>query len=178
MGEIFKAHAILAETAFDVTNMAESLANSPFRFRALTDVSETWENYVTPHAFIPAFNLSPDLLDSVEPITLANFSAVFRKTLYWDAHLIPVGWNRFTDSEKIEFFGFLFRRKLTELTFHLLAEREGFCRCVVALWIKQRLETGRSLVRFSGLTSSSRANGLFTSIFLDQNPHETLASHD
>ena len=181
MEEIYKGHAIPAETAFDVANMAVSLANSSFRYRALTDISERWENYVNPHGFIPAFNLSPEFLDSIEPITLANFSAVFRRTLHWDARLIPIGWNRMTDSEKIEFFGILFRRKLTELCFHLLAERGGYFRCVVALGAKQGIETGRHYVRFlSGLTSSLRAGPIHILFFKNNEkyPLETLTHYD
>ena len=123
MEEEFVGHPISAETAFDVSSMALSLANAPFYYRSLTDISRNWANYVTPHPFTPAFNLSPDLLDSFEPSAMSNFSAVFRRILHWDPLLTPPAWDHYTDTEKIEFFGTTFRMKLSSITFHLLADR-------------------------------------------------------
>ena len=122
---MFKAFIQPAETALDVTSMATALAHTSFYYRALTETSEDFEWYQTPLAHIPAFSLSPDLISPFEATAYENFSATMRALLKWDGSRTPAGWSNYSNYEKLEFFGFWFKRTLTEISKHLLSERQG-----------------------------------------------------
>ena len=121
---MFRAYLQPIDTALDVSALATSLANQPFFFRSLTETSEDMEYYVTPHAYIPAFSISPDNLTHFEAAAYENLSATVRNFLKWDGGRTPVGWPNYTNYEKLEFFGFWFKRTLTEISRILLTERE------------------------------------------------------
>ena len=120
---MFRAQGYPAEIGVDVTHMANSLANSKVFFRSLTDVSDNFQSYVTPYGFIPAFNLSPDQIRIVDRAAYQNFTALLKTYIHWDNSRVVIGWHDYTNAEKVEFFGSWFRLTLTELSYHLLADR-------------------------------------------------------
>ena len=119
---MFRITPICADTALDATNMANSLANSQFWFRSLTETSEDLGFYVQPNEFVPAFNLPMDKTSLFSRRAYENFSATMRSLFTWDAKWQPLGWNLYNTPERVEFFGFMFRKKLSDLTYHLLQE--------------------------------------------------------
>ena len=121
--DVLRIEPIPAFTALDITNMANSLANSPFWYRALTNTSENLEWYVQPYSYVPAFNLSGDKIALFSIHSLQNFSATMRSTLGWTPSAKPLGWTLYSHAERIEHFGIILRKKLTDLTYELLSER-------------------------------------------------------
>ena len=119
---MFRAFLQPRDTSLDAIAMATSLAQTQFHYRALTSIAEDFEYYVTPHQFIPAFNLSPDLLAPIEAVSIENISATMRALFKWDSLRTPVGWPRYANFEKIEFFGTWWKYSLTELSRMLLTE--------------------------------------------------------
>ena len=122
---MFRAQGYPAELGVDVAHMAISLANSKIYFRSLSDTSENFNLYVTPYGYIPAFDLAPDQICTIDYAAYTNFTAMVKTHIHWNNNRVLQGWQKYTNAEKVEFLGTWFRHTLTELSFHLLADRNG-----------------------------------------------------
>ena len=122
---MFRAQGYPAELGVDVAHMAISLANSRIYFRSLSDTSEKFQLYVNPYGFIPAFDLAQDQIGILDHASYTNFTALMKTHIHWSNSRVVPGWNNYSNAEKVEFFGSWFRLTLTELSFHLLADRYG-----------------------------------------------------
>ena len=122
---MFRAQGYPADIGIDVAHMANSLANSKIYFRTLTDTSEDFRLYVTPYGYIPAFNLAQDQIRILDRASYQNFTALLKNMIHWDNSRVVVGWDEYTNAEKVEYFGAWFRLTLTELSYNLLADRPG-----------------------------------------------------
>ena len=146
---MYRITPVLVDTALDATTMANSLASTEFWYRALTQTSEDLSFYVQPNSYIPAFNLPADKTATFSRRAFENFSATLRALLKWDSAWEPGGWILYTTAERVEFFGTMFRIKLTEITFYLLSESLGSIVCHSSgSWAS--LITHWSRVRFMG----------------------------
>ena len=122
---MFRAEGHSVDFGVNIAHMANSLANSKVHFRALTDVSENFRNYVTPYGFIPAFNLAQDQIRILDRAAYENFTALVKNHIHWDNSRAVLGWQEYTNAEKLEYFGSWYRLTLTEISFHLLLDRKG-----------------------------------------------------
>ena len=120
---MFRAQGYPADIGVDVAHMANSLVNSKICFRSLTDISDNFQSYITPYGFIPAFDLAPDQIKTIDRAAYQNFTALMKTHIHWDNSRVVIGWAEYTNAEKVEFFGSWFRMTLTELSYHLLADR-------------------------------------------------------
>ena len=130
--DMFRLEPSDVDTILDATMRANSLANSQFWYRALTSTSENLELYVQPNTYVPAFNLSLDRTFVFSRRAYTKFSALMKNILCWMPSSQPLCWSLYTTAERAEHFGFLLRKKLTDLTYALLAERMVFHQCVIA----------------------------------------------
>ena len=138
VGDMYRLEPTDPAVMLDATNMANSLATSPFWYRALTSNSENFEFYVQPNLYVPAFNLPLEKTAVFDKHAVENFSNVMKNLLSWMPSCQPMGWSLYNTAERIEHFGFLLRKKLTDLTYFLLSERLVY-QCVIA----QGAEQGR-----------------------------------
>ena len=107
----------------DSTDMALALSQSPFYYRALTDISENFEWYRIPFNRMAAFALPPEHLARVDLQEMMEWSSFFRETIRWDQTRTPEGWTAYSDHEKLQFIAAWFKKTLTDLTVYLIKSR-------------------------------------------------------